>query len=187
MLGTIFGKLYGFVLERNKILRIKKQKKTNSQWAKLKGIKAWGQASFQKGIFTFDPHSYITYFNQTRSICKSESLFILFFVNFSRSFWQGSTWQALGMLVTFRRTITFITRCQCNVHHNLSKNSNQHRYTWWRNVWHVCAFSPASFGSCIAKLQMCLEETNMDTPYLFNRMVAIFLYADNVVMLFHHD
>lgn len=27
----------------------------------------------------------------------------------------------------------------------------------------------------------------MDTPYLFNRMVAMFLYADNVVMLFHHD
>lgn len=51
----------------------------------------------------------------------------------------------------------------------------------------MCAFSPASFGSCIAKLQMCLEETNMDTPYLFNRMVAMFLYADNVVMLFHHD
>ena len=43
MLRTIFGKLYGFILE-----------KTISQWANLKGVRARGQVGFREGRFTLD-------------------------------------------------------------------------------------------------------------------------------------
>ena len=43
MLGTIFGKLYGFVLE-----------KMIFWWAKLKGIRANGQVGFREGRHVLD-------------------------------------------------------------------------------------------------------------------------------------
>ena len=43
MLGTIFGKLYGYVLE-----------KIISLWEKLKGVRARGEAGFREGRSTLD-------------------------------------------------------------------------------------------------------------------------------------
>jgi hypothetical protein len=43
------------------------------------------------------------------------------------------------------------------------------------------------FGLYIDELETYLDEINGDSPCLFNTMVAMFLYVDNVVLLSRLD
>ena len=65
MLGTIFGKLYGFVLE-----------KVISQWAKLKGVRVRGQVGFREGRYTLDHILTLYTLIIIKDICRSMSPFL---------------------------------------------------------------------------------------------------------------
>ena len=46
-----------------------------------------------------------------------------------------------------------------------------------------CPFSPTSFGLYIDELETYLDEIDGDSPCLFNTMIAILFYVDNVALL----
>ena len=96
MLGIVFGKLCGFTLKRRK----------NSLRAKLKGVRARGQAWFWEGISTMDHVS-------TLHALVEQTIFVGWclyscFVDSQKNFWHDSMWQTLGMPLAFRSLYSLI-------------------------------------------------------------------------------
>ena len=141
---------------------------------------------FQGRKIYFGPHPYTTYFNQTRDICRSMSLFLL--CRFQKSFWHSDVWQALETPPKIRDITSFPTSCKNHVHHNLRKSLNKWWHTWCSNVWHRCLKNdvhslPPLFDLYTDEFEIYLDEINGDSMCLFNTMVTIPLYVDNVVLL----
>ena len=95
---------------------------------------------------------------------------------------HSSTWQALGMPLTIRRTTSFATNCKSHV------------YRWINGDTHCkvmsdiivkqgCPLSHPLFNLYIDGLEKYLDEIEGCSPCLFDPMVDILLYIDNVVML----
>ena len=96
MLGIVFGKLCGFTLKRRK----------NSLRAKLKGVRARGQAWFWEGRSTMDHVS-------TLHALVEQTIFVGWclyscFVDSQKNFWHDSMWQTLGMPLAFRSLYSLI-------------------------------------------------------------------------------
>ena len=89
-----------------------------------------------------------------------------------------------------RCTTSFTTCCESLVHYNLhiyievQIDGDTHDEVMSDiGVKQRCPLSPTLFGLYVDKLETYLDEINRESPCLFNTMVAILLYVDDVVLL----
>lgn len=124
LLGTIFGKLYGFALEKN-----------NKSMNIIETRQMIGQACFREDRSICGPHSYYVCYNWTRNVCKSMPLFLFYWLQKDFDTFHITSFECPRQLGISSHLQQSIKAKYTTIY---AKNTNQRWQTWQSHVWHQC-------------------------------------------------